>query len=210
MKKIPTFALPNEVFIWVPIKILVNCDLNLLLIEYYKEVLKSWLKKEKTRIHAHIIFAKLTDNSRLNLPTDCNKLFDLRSIFYTLFTPLFSSILVPLFILNSFSISCICLISLSFFTSQLFSDVKTFDCAKNITNMADTIVEPSINNTKKSTTISSNFNTSKDSMPVSISLYFHAIMPYLGTPETSFFEDSNVTNFFEWYSQMCTNYYIDK
>ena len=47
-------------------------------------------------------------------------------------------------------------------------------------------------------------------MPASISVYFHAIMPYLGAPRTPFFEGSNVTDFLDQYSQMCTDYQVDK
>lgn len=117
MEKIPTFALLNKFFIWVAANFLVNCDLNLLLTEYYKEVLESRLKNEETQTYTHIIFAKPADNFRLNLSTDCNKLFDLRSISYTFFIPPFSLIPAPLFIPNSLFISCICLISLFSYTS---------------------------------------------------------------------------------------------
>ena len=41
MKKTPTFPLLNEFFIWIAAKIFINYNLNLLLTEYYKEVLES-------------------------------------------------------------------------------------------------------------------------------------------------------------------------
>lgn len=204
------FALSNEFFIWVGAKFLVNCNLNLLLTEYYKEVLKSQQKNKETRTYKQLISAKPTDNSQLNLPIDCNKPSNLRSIFYTLLTLPFSPIPAPLSISKSLSISCTCLISPFSLTSQLFSNIKTSDCTKDSTNTGGTIVESSIDNTKRSTTILSNFNTSKKSMPVSIFVYSHAVMPYLSAPKTSFFESLNITDFFGQYNQMYTDYQVDK
>ena len=76
MGKTPQFALLNEFLVWVAAKFLANCDLNLLLIEYYKERLESQLKNREKITHAHLTSAKLTYISRLNLPTDletCDK-----------------------------------------------------------------------------------------------------------------------------------------
>ena len=210
MEKTPTFALPNEFLIWVAAKFLVNCDLNLLLTEYYKEVLESRLKNRETWTHAHKNSAKSTDNSRLNLPTDCDKPSDLRPISYTLLTPPSSPIPAPLSIPNSPSISCTYLISPSSLTSQLSSDVKTSDCAKDSTNTAGTTVESSMDNTEGSTPTPSNSNASKESMPASIPVYSHAVMPYPGAPGTPFFEGSNVTDFLDRYSRMCTDYRVDE
>ena len=202
--------MPNEFLIWVAAKFLVNCDLNLLLTEYYKEVLESRLKNRETRTHANINSAKSTDNSRLNLTTDCDKPSDLRPISYTLLTPPSSPIPAPLSIPNSPSISCTCLISPSSLTSQLSSDVRTSDCTKDSTNTAGTMVESSMDNTEGSTPTPSNSNASKESMPASIPVYSHAVMPYPGAPETPFFEGSNVTDFLDRYSQMCTDYRVDE
>lgn len=55
-----------------------------------------------------------------------------------------------------------------------------------------------------------NSNTLKENMLMSISIYSCAVMPYPSTPGTPFFDGSNVTNFFNQYSRMCTNYRVDK
>lgn len=210
MEKIPTFALPNEFLIWVAAKFLANCDLNSLLTEYYKEALGSRLKNRETCTYAHITSAKSTDNSQLNLPTDCDKPSDLRPISYTLLTSPSSPTPAPLSIPNSPSICCTCLISPSSLISQLSSGVKTSDCAKDSINTADTMVESSMDNTGGSTPTPSNSNASKESMPASIPVYSHAVMLYPGAPGTLFFEGLNVIDFFDRYSQMCTDYRVDK
>lgn len=61
-------------------------------------------------------------------------------------------------------------------------------------------------NTEGSTSTPSNSNFSKESMPSSILVCSYLVMPYPGTPGTPFFEGSNVTDFFDQYGQMCTNY----
>lgn len=63
MEKIPTFVLSNKFLIWVAAKFLANYNLNLLLAEYYKEVLESQLKNEEIQTYAYIISAKPIDNS---------------------------------------------------------------------------------------------------------------------------------------------------
>lgn len=47
-------------------------------------------------------------------------------------------------------------------------------------------------------------------MPASIPIYSHAVMPYPGAPGTPFFEGSNVTDFLDRYSRMCTDYRVDE
>ena len=51
---------------------------------------------------------------------------------------------------------------------------------------------------------------SKDSSSTSIPIYSQAIIPYPSSPRASFFKGSNITNFLDSYSQMCTNYQVDK
>ena len=114
MEKTPTFALPNEFLIWVAAKFLANCDLNLLLTEYYIEALGSQLKNGETQTHAHLKSARSTYISRPNLPSDsktCNKPSDLRPDSYTLLTPPSSPIPAPLSIPSSPSFDCPCLLS---------------------------------------------------------------------------------------------------
>lgn len=213
MERTPTFALPNEFLIWVAAKFLANYDLNLLLTEYYKEKLESQLKNGNIQTYPYITSAKLTNISRLNLSTDpktYNKPSDLRPFFCTLLTPPFSPIPTPITLSNSLSISCPCLSSHFFPLFQLSPDVKTFDIAKDISISARTMFESSMENTDGSISMLSNPNFSKESMPASIPVYSHMVMPYPGTPKTPFFEGSNVTNFLDRHCQMCTDYRVDK
>lgn len=195
MEKILTFASPNEFSILVAAKFLVNCNLHLLLTEYYKEILESRLKNREARRNGHIISIKLTNNSRLNLPTDCDKPSDLRPISHTLLTPLFSPISASLSFPNSSSISYTCLISPFSLISQLSSDMKTSDYAKDSTNITGIMVKSSIDNSEGSTPTLSNSNSRKKSMSTSIPVYSHAVLPYPGAPRISFFEGSNVIEF---------------
>ena len=98
MEKTPTFTLPSEFLIWVAARVLVDCSLDLILTEYYKERLESQLKNRETGTHAHITSVKWTDNPRLNLPTDwktCNKPSDPRLNSYALPTPPLSPLSLP-------------------------------------------------------------------------------------------------------------------
>ena len=72
------------------------------------------------------------------------------------------------------------------------------------------MVDSSMENTEGSTSTPSNSNSSKESMPASIPVYSHAVMPYPGAPGTPFFEGSNVTDFLDRYSRMCTDYRVDE
>lgn len=72
------------------------------------------------------------------------------------------------------------------------------------------MVGSSEENTEGSTPTLSNSNASKESMPASIPVYSHAVMPYPGAPGTPFFEGSNITNFLDRYSRMCTDYRVSE
>lgn len=138
----------------------------------------------------------MTDNFWLSQTTDCKKSFDPKIISYTLFI-LFSS-LVPtsLSIANSLSISYIYLIFLFSLISQLSSNIKTLDYIKNSINPTKIMVEWSMDNIEKIKPIPSNFNALKESIFISIFVYFYVVMLYSGVLKTSFFKGSNVINFF--------------
>lgn len=162
-------------------KFLANCNLNLLLTKYYKEILVFQLKDEETQIYVYTTSTKPIDNFQLNLATDYNKPSDLRPIYYILLIPFSSLIPTLLSISNSLFISYTCLIFLFSLISQLFSNFKTSNYAKNNINMASTIVESNINNIERNISIFLNFNTSKEIMSMAIPIYFYAIMLYLNT-----------------------------
>ncbi len=50
----------------------------------------------------------------------------------------------------------------------------------------------------------------KDTSSASIPIYSRAVMPYSGLSRAPFFERSNITDFFESYSRMCTDYQVNK
>ncbi len=61
----PTFALPNKFLVWVAGKILLHCDLDLVLTEYYKERLDSRLKNKETNMNED----NPIESTLLSLPT---------------------------------------------------------------------------------------------------------------------------------------------
>ncbi len=52
--------------------------------------------------------------------------------------------------------------------------------------------------------------SSKDPSSASIPMYSQAVMPYPGSPVASFFEGTNITDFLDSYSRMCTDYQVDE
>ena len=50
----------------------------------------------------------------------------------------------------------------------------------------------------------------KDPSSASIPMYSRAVMPYPGSPGAPFFKGSNITDFLESYSRMCTDYQVDE
>lgn len=139
---------------------------------------------------------KLINNFWLNLIIDCDKFSNPRPISYTFFILFFSLVFAFLSILNSFSISYICLISFFSSISQLFSNIKTLGYIKNSINLAKKIIESSMDNTKKNKLIFLNSNILKECMSLFIFVNFYLIIPYSGTLKTFFFNSSNIINFF--------------
>ena len=52
--------------------------------------------------------------------------------------------------------------------------------------------------------------SSKDPSSASIPMYSRAVMPYPGSPGAPYFEGSNITDFLDSYSRMCTDYQVDE
>ncbi len=70
-----TFTQSNKFVIWLAIKTLANFNLDLLLTEYCKKKLESWVKNKNTCINSHILtwrteMTDLTESTRLRLSTD--------------------------------------------------------------------------------------------------------------------------------------------
>lgn len=72
------------------------------------------------------------------------------------------------------------------------------------------MVELNEDNSKKSTSIFSNSNALKENMPMSILVYSHMVILYLSIRGSIFFEDLNIINFPDQYSQIYTNYQVNK
>ena len=71
MEAIPTFALPHQFLVWVARKVLAQCDLNLVLTEYYKERLESQLKNRETHTNEDKSTKPIVLNaSSLPVPSD--------------------------------------------------------------------------------------------------------------------------------------------
>ena len=66
IKPASIFKLPNQFLVWVVQKVIVQLDLDLLFVEYYKERLESQLKNRGTHRTNHIS----TELTGLQLPTD--------------------------------------------------------------------------------------------------------------------------------------------
>ena len=92
MEAAPTFTLPNQFLVWVAKKVFAQCDLDLVLTEYYKKRLESRLKNREK--HAN----ESTNSTKLQIPIDwisCIKLSSTRTISFPPSPPLFSLSLSP-------------------------------------------------------------------------------------------------------------------
>lgn len=109
----PNFALSNQFLVWVAKNVLVHCNLDLILTDYYRERLKSQLKKKKTNTKISIL-TELNKLTRLRLLTDwilCMKSSPLRLSYFPL-----SPLLSPLSLSSNLTLSSTTtLISLFFF-----------------------------------------------------------------------------------------------
>ena len=195
----PSFELPKQFLVWVAQKFLARSNLDLLLTEYYKERLESQLKNKKTHTTNHIL-TEPTELTGLRLPTDWTfnikpspaKLFPLTLPPSPLSLP--PSVNFPPPLVSSYNLDPERKVSSSYSTVNP-SFVGTMEkSSKQGIKGKVTPVE----------SISSK-NSLKDLSSASISIYSRAVMPYPGSPEALFFEESNITNFLESYSRM----YID-
>ena len=185
-------------------KFLARSDLDLLLTEYYKERLESQLKNGKTHTTNHIL-TEPTELTGLRLPIDWTsniksssaKLFPLTPPPSPLSLPPSVNFPTPLVSFNNLDPEC--KVSSSYSTVTLSSIGTIEQTSKQGVKEKLTTVE----------SISSK-DSLKDPSSASIPIYSRAVMPYPGSPGAPFFEGSNITDFLESYSRMCTDYQVDK
>ncbi len=204
IKPAPTFELPKQFLVWLAQKFLARSDLDLLLTEYYKERLESQLKNRKTHMTNHIL-TEPTESTGLRLPTDWTS--NIKPSPAKLFppTPPPSSLSLPS--------------SVNFLTPLVSS--HNLDPERKVSSSYSTVNLSSVGTIEKSSkqgvkgkvtqveSISSK-DSLKDLSSASIPMYSRAVMPYPGLPGALFFEESNITDFLESYSRMCTDYQMDK
>ena len=185
-------------------KFLARSDLDFLLTEYYKKRLESQLKNRKTHRINHIL-TEPTELIGLRLPTDWTSNINPLSAKLFLFTPPPSPLSLPL--------------SVNFPTPLVFP--HNLDPERQVSSSYFIVTPLSVGTMEQSLkkgvkgkvtpveSISSKCSL-KDTSSASIPTYSRAVMRYSILPGALFFEGSNITDFFESYSRMCTDYQVDE
>ncbi len=185
-------------------KFLARSDLDLLLIEYYKKRLELQLKNKKTHTTNHIL-TEPTELTRLRLLTDwtSNIKPSPAKLFPLTLPPPFLSLLpsanFPKPLVSSHNLDLERKVSSSYSTVTLSSFGTIEHSSKQGVKGKVTPVE----------SISSKHSL-KDPSSASIPMYSRAVIPYPGSPGAPFFEGSNMTDFQESYSRICTDYQVDE
>ena len=209
----PTFELPNQFLVWVAQKFIARSDLDLLPTEYDKERLEPQLKNRETYTIDHIPTEYIsTESTELRLPTDCpfhikplpTKSFPLTPPPSPVSLSLPSSVNFPLPLVPSHNPSC-----------------PHFDPEREVSSRLPIVTPSSVDKMESSskqggkgkvtpTESVSSKDSSKDPSSASIPMYSRAVMPYPGSPGAPFFEGTNITDFLDSYSRMCTDYQVDE
>ena len=213
MEGTPTFALPNEFLIWVAAKVLANCNLDLVLTEYYKESLESQLKNRDTHIrtNAHASTeptesTDLTESTHLRLPTDWTA--DTKPSSTRSSHPLPTPPLSPLFLSSPASTS----VPPSSLCNNSFSPFSQVPVS--LSSHSKPTLSPSpritIGAKKVNQSVMATNTPGTENVPTTPQFQASYIMPmpYLGAPGGLFFERANVTEFLERYENMCEDYRI--
>ena len=202
----PTFELPNQFLVWVAQKVIAQSDLDLLLAEYYKERLESRLKNRETHTTDHIS----TELTGLRLPTDWishKKTAPANSFPLTppssplsLSLSLPSTVNSPIPLVSSHNLSC----------SPIDPEREVSPCLPLVSPSSVDKMEPSSKQGGKGKVTPTESVSSKDPSSASIPMHSRAVMPYPGSPGAPYFEGSNITDFLDSYSRMCTDYQVDE
>ena len=202
----PTFELSNQFLVGVAQKVIAQSDFDFLLAEYYKERLESQLKNRETYTIDHIS----TELTRLRLPTDwiSHKKTALANSFpltspssplsLSLSLPSTVNSLIPL--VSSHNLSC----------SPLDPKREVSSCLPLISPSSVHKIELSLKQGGKRKVTPTESVSSKDLPSASISMHSKVVMPYPGSSRAPYFEESNITNFLDSYSRMCTDYAVDE
>lgn len=180
-------------------------DLDLLLIKYYKKRLEPQLKKKEIYITDHTLI-KLTKLTGLQLPTNWASFKNLSPENLFPLTPL-TSLLSLLSLVNFFA----CLVPYHKpFCCHFYPKCSISSCHFVVIPLFVYTMKQFLKQKVEEEIIPIGCYSSmvflKDPSFISIPMYFQAIMPYSVSPEAFFFEGSNITNFFDSYNLMCTNY----
>ncbi len=201
--------LPNQFLVWVAQKVLAQSDLDLLLTEYYKERLESQLKNREKYTTDHIS-TESTELTGLQLLTDCSsniKPLSAKSFLLTL--PL-----LPLSLILSINLSIPPLPSYKHSCLYFDSKREVSPCYSIVTpSSVGTMEQYSKQGVKGKVSPMESISSKdslKDSSCPSIPIYSRAVMPYPGSPGALFFEESNITDFPENYSRICTDYQVNE
>ena len=207
MERTPTFALPNEFLIWVAAKVLANCNLDLLLTEYYKERLESQLKNRDTHTQKYANSTELTDFTRLNIPTVWiirEKPSSSRPTSSSFLTPPLSPLFLPSPLSTSIPPSSLYDNSFSPFSEAPISHSSrsepTLSPAPRIIIGAKKV--------NQSVMASNTPDTENVPTPPQFQASYIMPIPYSGAPGSPFFEGANVTEFLERYENVCEDYRI--
>lgn len=153
---------------------------------------------------------KLIDNTQLNLLINCitcNKPFFTKSIFLIFFILLLSLIFLTLLFYFLLPIYCTYTINFSSITSIFSTFNNKHSCSKLCHIFSFRMVSLY---TKKAENVTSTPSIKiiifDKKIPDFIPVYCYLIMLYFRTPNISFFEGSNIINFFNWYNQMYIDY----
>lgn len=206
----PTFELPNQFLVRVAQKVLALSDLDLLLTEYYKERLEPRLENKKETHTTNRVPTELTGLTGLRLPTHWISHKNLSSANLFPLTPPPSPLSLPppvnfpAPLTSCHNPSCL----------HLDSEPNVSSCRSVVTPASvGKMEQPSKQGVEGEVTPTGSYSSkafSKDPSSASIPMYSRAVMPYPGSPGAPFFEGSNITDFLDSYSRMCTDYQVDK
>ncbi len=216
IKLAPTFELANQFLVWVAQKVIAQSNLDLLLIKYDNERLKSRLKnREDTIDHIPTDYlltesTESTKSTKLQTPPDYfpiikplpEKSFPLTPppspLSLSLSLPSTVNFLTPL--VSSHNLSCPHLD-----TKRKVSLHLPIVNLSSVDKMKSSLKQGGKRKVTSTKSVSSK-DSSKDPSSTSILMYSKAVMPYPGSPGAPYCEESNITDFLDSYSCMCTDY----
>ena len=206
MEATSIFALHNQFLVWVAGKILLHCDLDLVLTEYYKERLDSRLKNKETHMNKN----NSTESNVFSLPTHLPVPIDWISSLKPSSTRLPFSFLTP-------SLSPLSRSSLS------NKSIPSASCHNNITCH---LLQPYVTQLNLSTSDLPSFsfifisfqgvylevkaadtpNSENISTGPQFQAFYITSIPYRGEPGSLFFEGANISKVLEKFENMCDDY----